>query len=645
MRYQRFPFVKLLLLFVLLLWLPGSLSAQDERLRLIIHGQPQRDGAEVNLMASVLQPGRAALDLSPEAFAVTEAGRPVADLAVQPAEGGMAVALVIDRGGIAAQWGCSGPTGQLRITEAKELAASIIDQLVIGTPERPDDMVALLGIGPRDAEGVTEFRPRQDFTFNPVDRNLILNSLEPIDAPGDYLLTASDVTPLYDGMNLSLDWLTRNSDPIVREQLERRQKVMIVFSDGIDNLYSDRAEELSLINRANRDNVSIYAINLGCAGPQRRMDPQGLTQMSAQTHGQYWPHTTAAERAQIEANIPSLLTYRNQYHLSFITRLLEGEYTIRVSVETELGSDFDEVRFFSPLRRPEISFSQPSAGYRINYAQAQDTALPVEVGANFPDAISRDLRVEFFVGDVPVHTAEAPPYRYEWDLGLLEAGRHVITARALDPLLAQEGVLEISREIEIIAPTPTPDPTPIPPTPTPTPVVPPPPEVAGNIFQWLIIPLILVILILVYLLVRTRKQVATVMATGVRRATTRLTRVLSAAPRPARARLVVTRGVNPQREYLIRDNVTRFGREQDLCDEVINDSYASATHFSITYDTDQSAFFVMDHDSRNGTFLNGQLLPPNQYVPIQWGNTIRIGETELVFQRVGGTTRVLNSNP
>ena len=645
-RGVSFLMVALLLCVLTGLAMPPTVSlAQADKISVAINGRPRVEGALVSALVSVTEPGGAIGDLDPDAFIVTEGvGQPVTGLDVRPVAAGLAVVMVIDRGGIAARNSCLGPTGNIRVTEAKGLARTFVEQLVINNvPDVPDDMVALVGIGAEGSDGKTEFWPDQDFSHNPVDRNLVLNALEPLDAP-DSLFPLGTTTPLYEGLFRAMDWLKENKDIAIRDELAGRHKLILVFSDGIDRGYSDEATELDIIDRAREADINVYSVGMGCPSVPQRLVPDSLRHFSTQTGGRYWPHDSVEGHAQVLENLPELLTYRRQYQLSFTTHLRAGEYTLGVRVDTVQGADEDETTFFSPLQPPYPVIESPRSAYTLGQAAALSTILPVTVTVTFPDNVLRDIGVEFLVdGTLAYTTTATPPYRFDWDLASLGPTRHTLTVRTVDTLLTGEAPQEVERTIEIVPVTPTPEPTL---TPTPRPVIPPPPggrDVGGtgNLFMWLVPLLIVAVIALVVLLSRTRQQVGAVVARGVRGVTTRLTRVLSTHQSPARAKLVITRGRNMNHEYRIQEQITRFGRERDSCDEVVDDDAVSAHHFSITYDASGTSFFIMDHGSRNGTYLNNQQIPPNQYIPLEVGSSVRAGQTELVFQRIGGTTRIL----
>jgi len=639
MKHNHLP---ALALAIILLWTlaktPSSTWAQQlEKVQVTIAGEPKVDGARISVLVSVAEPGGIIAGLDEDAFSVTVAGQPVTGLNVEPVSAGMAAVVVVDRGGIADKNGCSGPSGSTRISEAKEIARIFTEQLTISESGLPDDMIALIGIGDENIGGATDFWPNQDFTHNPVDRNLVLNELEFLDAP-ERLLDRGTTTPLYEGLDRALDWLTENNDVALREALAERHKIILVLSDGIDREYSDDAVELGIIDGARKNNINIYSIGMACDSGSRLV-PDSLRHISNQSGGQYWPHDSSSNHQQVLTRLPGLSTYRDQYLVTFDNQRSEGEYTLRVRVEAPQGADEDNSPFFSPLKIPQLEIDYPPVGLTLTEAVAISTTLPITAVVTFPDNVQRDMAVSFLFDGTRVSTTTSSPYRFDLDLANTAPGLHTIKIEGSDPLLVDNPPLVDEHTLEIIAATPVP-------TPTTRSAIPPPIATEdtgtfGNLLLWLVIPLIIAVIFLLVLLLRTRRQVGAVISSGVRQVTTRLTRALPSINRPTLAKLVVIRGPSINREYPLREQVTRFGREQDLCDEILNDTYVSGLQFSITHDANTKAFWIMDHESRNQTFLNGQQLVPNQYMQLQYGYIIRVGETELVFQKVGGTTHVL----
>lgn len=615
-----------------------TISLAQEGINVVMSGEPHLIGGQVEAFVSVNAAGGAVVNLPPEAFIVREDNRqvPPEELRVEPVATGIGLIIVVDRGGIAAQNGCQGPTDQLRISEAKVMAVDLVNSLVIQVAGAADDMVAIVGVDDEDSSGNAVFWPDQNFSYRPVDRNLALNALEPLDA-SEYLLRDQTVTtPLYEGLYHALNILTDNSNPDIRNALSARQRMIVIFGDGIDRDYSDDVIESDILRIASEHNVIIHTVGMACRDGSRLVE-NSLRRLAANSQGTYWRHSSVEEHTATTAGLQNLLTYRQQYRVRFPSRLSSGTHRLSVQVITETGSDEASAQFISVLQTPRLALAGLPNGYNISETVAMTTTLPITATIEFGDGVSREVIVQFNVNGASVATVTTPPYHYNWALSGLGVGTHVLLVTAVDSQLG-----ETLREERIIQITATP-------TPTPKPIIPgPTASTTGNLAIWAIPVLIASILLLFVLLYRTRSGIQQAVAVGarnVRSATVKLTQKLGPA-RPTLAKLTVVRGPNHGEEYRLTEEVTRFGREPDRCDKIIPGAYISSLHFSIMYNTQQQVFYIMDHRSTNGTYLNRQPLPPEAYQYLPFGSIISIGqnhEVELSFQAVMRTTKVLGS--
>ncbi|MBE2198842.1 MAG: FHA domain-containing protein [Anaerolinea sp.] len=639
-------------LWLLLLFLfPHGLAAQTPTgVDVVITGEPRMVDGQVEAYVAVQQPGQPFLDLPADAFVVSEDGRPIAPdkLLVETAVTGLAVVIVVDRGGIAAVGGCNGPTGVARITEAKQLATDFVNNLSMGDG-RPDDLVAVVGIGPKDAAGNLQFNPNENFSYNPADRNLALNVLEPLDAP-ENLLDPKATTPLYEGLYYALDLLTKNPNADIQAALLNRPKLILLFSDGIDDGYSNEAVESDILRLADQQDVIIHAARMSCTqtGNAAVVDTDRLGRLARQSNGQYWLHSTPETHNLAQAGMNALTAYANQYRLRFPSGLSSGPHQLRVQVTTPQGAAQASATFISQLQPPTLRVEGVAAGYSVVETELAGTMLPVTAVVEFPDAITRPMSVEFLLDGAPLAVVENAPYQYDWALAGLGVGSHTLTTRATDSqlgvVLTDERLLQVTT-----APTPTPIPEPTP-TPTPTPLISAPAigdnDSFTNLLLWLVPALLVALVVLAFFLWCTNRKAQTAMSRvgqAMRTTKANFTRRLG-PPKPMLGKLVVTRGPNPNVEYRIMEHLTKFGRESDVCDEVIPSNIVSKLHFSIIYNEAQHAFFIVDNGSTNGTFLNRQQIPPNQHVPLPFGSVIAVGNTgqiELLFQPIGSATQKL----
>lgn len=78
--------------------------------------------------------------------------------------------------------------------------------------------------------------------------------------------------------------------------------------------------------------------------------------------------------------------------------------------------------------------------------------------------------------------------------------------------------------------------------------------------------------------------------------------------------------------HILNTQKQEIGRSSE-CDFVINDNLISKKHCTITYEDNK--FYILDNDSRNGTYLNGKLL--KKKMPLFYGDRISLGETIMRF--------------
>ena len=92
------------------------------------------------------------------------------------------------------------------------------------------------------------------------------------------------------------------------------------------------------------------------------------------------------------------------------------------------------------------------------------------------------------------------------------------------------------------------------------------------------------------------------------------------------AKLLLTEG-GVRKEFNIVEAEWYVGREASN-DLVMTDQEVSGRHFRL--ERKEDAFRIVDLDSRNGTFINGQRI--TQPCVLQDGDLIKIGRTILTFE-------------
>ena len=633
--------ISILMLTAILLSLPCWFSAPESTLLptsqaqtngpfLVIQGEPDAtsDPPYVQTYVSVIDRSDAhsISDLTSAAFHLQESGTDVNVNSVSYEPIGLAVAIVVDRGGISAP-------GDGRIKEATDLARELVNRLTV-VGDSSDDMVAIVGVG---EEGVLQ--PEEDFTYNPVDTNLIQNAL--IEMEGE---TVRGGTPLYEGLDEALRLLTENTDGTIRDVLSHRRKIIIVFSDGIDPDFSDEAREGDIIRKAEDNGVSIYAI--GMAHRNRQLNAEkNLVRLSDQTHGLYLLHNSDESHQQVLDLFDHLMTQRNQYLITHQTRLSKGEYALRIEVETPVGSAETKTSFSSILETPRLTLIAPTDNLSITvpYSLTQraflTTTVTLQAQVQAQDGAERyPTEVRYLAnGNLIGSSSAAPTFDFVWDLSALKSPsddlqqeKYTLTAEANDAYLETEmKSAPINIRVQWEAKE--------------VPVTERMVE-EGKHSWWVILILMgvfLALLILLILIIRTRGEMAQRVVQRTTSALRGVTRRLGDIPQHASAKLVIIQGANVGKEFRLGAPVVKFGRDPQFGDFALYDEFVSNPHFSIQMD--QTQFYITDEGSTNGTRVNRMLIPPHQRVLLQPDSIIEVGQTRLQFKRLGGTTRHLGA--
>ena len=610
-----------LLLGLVLLLLPSLASAQRIGPVFLIHGRPDpvADPPYVHVRMSIIDPeaAQAIGGLSADDFSLREAHADVASFEVLPEDMGMAVMFVIDRGGISAP-------GDRRIQEATELVRDFVNRLTIaGTAH--DDVMAIVGIGDNGVLG-----PEENFSYDPVDKNLVLNTLVVMEAEA-----VRGGTPLYEGLDEALNLLTKNPDSTIRQVLALRRKVIVVFSDGLDPNFSDEAREQDIIRKAVAAGIPIYAVGMA-RGTLQLTGEANLRKLAVQTDGLYQLHNQALH-ADTLSLFGRVVTQRQQYVLTYQTRQPKGSYPLDIAVETATGAADSTVEFASVLELPQLSLkplSPAGAEFTIPYSDTLKTESPLTLTLGISvasvDGVERTPEwVRYLAnGDQIGESRAEAEYSLDWPVGdrnmpgaaaIVED--FVIRAEAYDPYLQRTYTSDTPIRVRVVL-----DARPA----EPNPEVP----VQAETNAWLV-PLVLALssglLLLAFVLLRLRREFVRRASTGGTGALKAITRQLGvAATRSSSGRLVIQKGSNVGREFSLGAPVTKVGRDPQFCDFALYDEFISNPHFTIHLEGTQ--FYVTDEASTNGTRLNGVVLQPYQRIPLPPEALIELGETRLQFK-------------
>jgi len=594
-----------------------------------ILGKPETAPPDARAYVSVVDPstGRVIDGLSEVNFAVQVSEQDV-QASVSLETRGMAVVMVIDRGGI-------GRRGDPRIGDAVGLAESLLGLLNVDGSASAD-MVALIGIRGRDDGGLTPLVPFTDWDPNSVGNTF--NALRTEVVAG--------VTPLYDGIDQAIEWIAANPNAEIQQKLAHRRPVIVVFSDGIDNQFSDKAHEAIITTKCREHSILLYAVRMEARG--RTTDEDNLETLASQTNGIYITHNKDTHD-QVLNLFASIATQRQAYQVVFPLHRPQGDYEVRVqALDTPIGDGSDVAMVSSRLRLPVITLASPADGvsYTVTYSHTPQVEIPLSVELAFPDGIERQpTQVQYFHDSALIATSTAAPsFATSWDVtGIItqtEETRETqerkyrdltFTAAAEDAYLDQtvtSGPVNIRVEWDPLPPLTWLE------------------KLARwfGAYWWLLIILAALavgLLVLLILLFRMRGELAHRLASRTTGVLKGVTKKLAAMPQRAPGKLVIVQGANMGKEFRLGAQLVRVGRDPQFCDLALYDDFVSNPHFSIALE--QTQFYITDEGSTNGTRVNGAPLPPKQRMLLQPDAIIEVGTTRLQFKRLGGTTRQLGA--
>ncbi len=637
-------------LVLLLLAVQVGVAQEGVRPLVIVQGTPDTvtSPPEVSTYISVIDPstGVSIEGLAPGDFQIEEGGADVEAKLASYETVGLAVVVVVDRGGISARGDRNSVLNRdaARISDAIALAEDLMNKLGVAGASS-DDLIAVVGIG---AGGSLD--PYADFSYNPVDLNKAKNTLGPMKEQ-----SVEGGTPLYEGLDEALRLLTEHPDAIVSEVLSRRRKIVVVFSDGIDPGFSDSAREDDIIRKANDADISLYTVGMAHRDEKSLSGAGNLERLAIQTKGLYVLHNDDVSHRQVSDMFGRLMTQRQQYKVTYETRRPKGEYSLQFTVRTAIA----ETRVAAVLEPPRLSLTSPRDGDAITVPITYDettclyvstkrgdfryettTTISLSVALTSVDGAPREpAEVRYFAsGDLIGTSASAPTYDFAWDVTNVvtpteqtQEREFTLTARADDPYLGER--IE-SQEVTIVVTWE--------------------PEVQTGCAAWegavygfwwvacIVAVLVLAIVALFIMLLRTRGrmgQMARKVATSTTGVLKGITKRLGALPQQSPGKLVVVHGSNVGREFRLSTPVVKVGRDPQFCDIALHDDFVSNPHFTIQLE--HTHFYITDENSTNGTKLNGVPIPPRQRMLLQPDAMIEIGNTRLQFKRLGGTTRQL----
>jgi hypothetical protein len=261
----------------------------------------------------------------------------------------------------------------------------------------------------------------------------------------------------------------------------------------------------------------------------------------------------------------------------------------------------------TPPAKAVVQLTEPAAGAVV--VRQPDAVVAMKAEVDFPDGCRRPVTVRFRGNGQVLAEQSTPPFSYQWDVSELAEGQHTISVEAVDSVDNRlVAAPPVSLAVEL-----------------------PPAERAMSWLRqnWYVPVLALGLVLLLILLLRTRRQVGK----AVSGAAARVRQTFVGQPKAqALGTLEGVRGPAQGRTYRLSERINTVGRNPQECEVVItDDGYLSGKHFRIEF-VEQGGAVLTDLNSRHGTIVNGQPVQPSQPVSLSGGERIRAGESELEFK-------------
>ncbi len=258
----------------------------------------------------------------------------------------------------------------------------------------PRDEVAILGFD----SVVTEI---QDFT---TDRDLLFQAIESLTPVGN--------TALYDAV---IDGTRKASE------FRTARQMVVLLSDGLATVNEEKRAES--IEAAANSGTTIVAVGLGGGG-----DIEYLTAITAASGGLLLEADTPAALRQEYVDLAASL--RNQYTLHIavppsVDRTVEGTLSIRLTVRVE--STVAEV-VLNPLAG---AVAPPFTLTLTGITAGQEIESTVSVVPNPVEEVTIS-KVEYYVDEELVFTAEQEPFSFQLDGATFESGTQLLRVEATD---------------------------------------------------------------------------------------------------------------------------------------------------------------------------------------------------------------------
>ncbi len=541
-------------------------------------------------------------------FKVFEDDKPIPDFHVAPITPGLAVVIVLDTGKYISTF--PGVIGKMRWDDLHAVSDDhdkngLLNELVKYRLNDPTDWIGLVGV----TKDITPVLPLDN------DGNLVLNAAVTMTP---YALQ----TPLRAGITQARALFKSPDAPASLPP--NAQKIILVFSDGIDIIHNEEIYS-DFIRRAAEEHIVYYTV--GMKSPHSRddgsdYDSSGLKRLAQETGGVFSEYGSAEQRAEVLDLFTRLATQRQQYQVTYTTHAARGVHDLRI--ETADGRASAKTTFNSPYQMPTLRIEAAPPDLQ------KGGTVFITPTLQFPDGYPRDLaRIEYRAGTTIIYSTTANTNApFSWDTSTLDNRSDVYTLEAIayDSILL-DAPPAISNQLTVKI------------------SLPPGKAVEKTISDnglplLLIIPMILLLILLLIIVVPNRKKI-----TQTARATTQRLQVATRRLAPLSAARYKLMALSQGQEFPLTEKIVRIGRDPNAI-ITLNDPSVSLAHADLIEDQ-SGTYMVVDLTSTNGTYVNGQQLQrgsapgqPGPAILLRPGDIVRLGGVELRFDYAKATRRL-----
>jgi len=601
---------------------------------------------DYSLQASVLAPDGSSLPaLNANDFALsdsTSSDTPIPILSAKQVNSGVAVMIVADLGGLV----LTSERGARNVDNVEQMTRQFLEQYLKPHSNNAQDYAGMIIItGTGDTKFGQVIPPTQDL-------GEVGNALEYIKSS-----PVSASTAMFDGLDLAINLLTRSTDQTVQTNLNQRRKIILVFSDGSDDKFSNESIRGDILMRARDSKIAIF-----CVEVHKRTDKEAanLRALSTQSGGSAILFSESIPKDDNENQVKKLFatidSQRTQYALTFRTVKPLAKYEAKLQIRTVFGPGESTINYTSNLAAPTIQLIGLEDGK--TYAQNQNQpieAITLTAEIKFPDAKSRAVNVQFYVdGKAIGGPLNQSPYALVWQPSaiqpniLAQTKDYSIYAEITDSYLADKKIASQPVHLQVSVnplPTPVPSPTPNGSQSAANYAAQNAPLLVGFCGFSLIMLVIVMIVVLSNRSLQGQMQVLrnNINTSGgfTDRVKTVTKRLLGLKPW---GELEVIMGPMKGAILPLDSDACWIGRDRNQCTVMINDESVSSTHCRISKDAATGQVMIFDEISANDTYVDQVLVPKNQPQPLPVNSIIKIGNTQLVF-KMGRNTQRLGETP